>query len=92
MNPDPAPPMTAPTLDVRANLALYPWEKATPDNTSGGYLIGAGLDHDEIGRPVLAVLVQVAPDHYVIAHTTFNLAAMAVRALAASPIAREAGL
>lgn len=84
------PPMTAPTLDVRANLSRYPWEQSTPDNTSHGYLIAVGLDRDEIGRPVLAVLVQVAPDHYVIAHTTVNLAAMAVRSLAVSPIATEA--
>lgn len=82
--------MALPTLDVRANLGRYPWEMSTPDNTSGGYLVGVGLDYDEIGRPVVAVLVQVAPDHYVRAHTTFNLAVMAIRGLAASPIATEA--
>jgi hypothetical protein len=89
VNPDPPPPPPL-QLDVRANLDQHPWTVATEDNTSGGYVVGVALTRDDIGRAVVQVLVQVAPDHYVAAYTSFNLAAHAVRALAVSPIAREA--
>lgn len=75
-------------LDIRPNLELNPWDDVPADRL-GGTVERVGLlpNGTSKGRPVFALLVRLGDGREVVAQTTWALMSMAVRALAASPVA-----